>query len=294
VTDKRTSTKEKKSTVLARQDDGTVQITFTIPWAQIYKKREETVKELAKNVEVPGFRKGKAPLEKAEARLDKQFVLERALSQILPTLVADSIKEHKLKPAIYPKFELLHAHEDENWQVRATTAELPSFQLGDYGKVVKARKSEDIWTPEKGDPKAKSTEPSREQKENTAIKAISDHYNFTIPKILIEEEINSRLSSLLERIEKLGLSLESYLASLKKTAGELRADYRAQSERAIRLDIVLGAIAEKEEIKVSEEEIASFMNMAKASSQTVSDDQKSTIGSFLIKRKVLEKLTSLV
>jgi hypothetical protein len=35
---------------------------------------------------------------------------------------------------------------------------------------------------------------------------------------LIDEEVNSRLSKLLERIEKLGLTLESYLSSIGKTA----------------------------------------------------------------------------
>jgi len=37
-----------------------------------------------------------------------------------------------------------------------------------------------------------------------------------IPKLLIEEEVNTRLSQLLERIEKLGLDLEKYLQTIGK------------------------------------------------------------------------------
>lgn len=270
--------------VVAKKDDGTVQITFSIPWTKIAKEKEHTIKELASTVEVPGFRKGKAPLDKVEAKLDKQYVLEHTLSHILPGLFADSIKEHKLRPAIYPKFELLEAKENEAWQVRATTAELPKFNLGDYQKVIKksTKKTEE------------KSEETREQKENTAIAALVEHYKFTIPQILIDEEINSRLSSLLERIEKLGLSLESYLASVKKTAEELRAEYASSAQRAIRLDIVLGAIAQKETIKVTDEEVNAFIGAARASNQEISDNQKTTVSSFLIKRKVLEKLSSVL
>lgn len=289
---KKASTKPKDGVVVAKAADGAVQITFKVAWVEIEKKRREVVFELAKNVEVPGFRKGKAPLEKAEAKLDKQFVLNRTLSQILPQLFSTAIKEHKLRPAMYPKFELLHAHEGEDWEVRATTAELPEFELGDYEKVVKDAKKTEIWTPEKGD--FKKEELSREQKENIAINALAEHYKFGIPKILVEEEANSRLASLLERIEKLGLSLESYLASIKKTAERIREEYEAQAERAIRLDILLGRIAEKEKIRVEEGEISSFLGAAKASGQSISEDQKNTIASFLIKRKVLEKLADLV
>jgi FKBP-type peptidyl-prolyl cis-trans isomerase (trigger factor) len=296
---KKVKNTHKNTPSIARQDDGTVQINFVIPWNKIAKERQKTVKELALNVEVPGFRRGKAPINKAEEKLDKQYVLEHTLSHILPKLFADTVKEQKLRPAMYPKFELISAQEDKDWQVKATTAEFPEFQLGDYKKIVKDSKSTDIWTPDKGMPAEagdpnKHSEPTREQKENMAISALGEHYKFAIPKILIEEEVNSRLSSLLERIEKLGLSLESYLASVKKTAEELREEYGASAERAIRLDIVFGAIAEAESINVSAKEVDAFVNAARASSQSIPDDHKSTVSSFLIKRKVLEKLASMV
>lgn len=287
----------KKSTKIvppiARQSDGAVQITFTIAWSEIATEKEKTIKEMASEVEVPGFRKGKAPLEKVEARLDKQHVLEHTLGHILPKLFSNAIKEHRLRPAIYPKFELVSAEEGKDWQVVAKTAEIPEFSLGDYEKVIKDASKGEIWTPGKGDPD-KKVEPSREQKESAVIGAISQHYKFELPKMLIEEEVNSRLSSLLERIEKLGLSLESYLASVKKTAEQLRGDYEADAERAIRLDIVLGAIAEKEGVSVAEEETVGFINAAKASSQEISESQKGSIRSFLVKRKVLERLSSMV
>lgn len=273
---------------VARLDDGTLQITFLIPWKDIDHATEETVVELAKDVEVPGFRKGNAPIERARERLDKQYVTEHALSHILPKLFSDAIKENKLRPAMYPKFELLSAEEGKTWQVRANTAEIPEFKLGNYEEAIKKA----VINTKKTDKEKK--EFTREQKENIALNTLQALYTFKIPKILVEEEVNSRLSSLLERLEKLGLSLESYLASVNKTSEKLREEYSGQSEASIRMDIVLGAIAQKEGIKASEKEVTEFMAAANAASpQSISDSQKSAISSFLIKRKVLDKLASI-
>ena len=292
MTEKNNKT-NKKSFVVARQKDGSFQITFTIPWEKISEEKKKAVIEMAASVEVPGFRKGKAPLDKVEERLDSQFILEKALAKILPKMFSKAIDEEKLRPAMYPKFELIKAKEGEDWQVRAISAELPNFNLGDYKKFLTENSQTSIWTP--GSPKQeKKVELTTEQKESAVLKALDEKHNFEIPEILIEEEVNSRLSSLLSRIEKLGLSLESYLASIKKTAKELRREYSEEAKRAIKLDIILGAIAKKEDIKVSEEEVDDFVKMAKASNQKISNDQKSTIKSFLIKRKVIEKLASLL
>jgi FKBP-type peptidyl-prolyl cis-trans isomerase (trigger factor) len=283
---------KKDQVAVAKQSDGTVQITFTVPWKEIHDKRESTIKELAKTVEVPGFRTGKAPIAKAREKLDPQFVLEKALSYILPTMFSSAIKDNNIRPAIYPKFELISAEEEKDWQVRATTAEIPEFELGDYKKAIKDEKKSDIWTPEKGDPKAKE-ELTREQRENIVITALQKHFSFTIPQILIDEEVNSRLASLLERIEKLGMSLESYMASVKKDVEALRKEYSESAEQAIRLDIVLGRLAEKENIKVTDADIADFMRMANTGDPlTVGEEQKNTISAFLIKRKVLDTLAS--
>jgi FKBP-type peptidyl-prolyl cis-trans isomerase (trigger factor) len=276
---------------VAKLDDGTVQITFLIPWKDIDHATEETVEELAKKVEVPGFRKGKAPVERAREQLDKQYVTEHALSHILPRLFADSIKENKLRPAMYPKFELLSAEEGKTWQVRANTAEIPEFDLGNYEKAVKEAVDIEV---KKAAKDKNEKELSREQKENLALNTLQSLYTFKIPKILVEEEVNSRLSSLLERLEKLGLSLESYLASINKTSEKLREEYSGQAEASIRIDIVLGAIAQKENIKATEEEITDFISAANsANAQSIPESQRSAINSFLIKRKVLDKLASI-
>ncbi|MCH7641262.1 hypothetical protein IID22_03635, partial [Patescibacteria group bacterium] len=241
------------NSIIARSEDGTIQITFTIPWSDIERSRNEAIDALGKDIEIPGFRKGKAPKDKLLEKIPQNTLVEKTLVGILPKLFSDAVTKHNITPAIYPKFEVLKASENENWQVRAVTTEIPNINFGDYKKVVTGKgKAKKIWTPSSAASKdSKSAleeekEPSRQEKEQEVIKLLIANIKVDIPKILIEEEVNSRLSRLLQRIEKLGLTLESYLASVGKNAKQLRQEYEDQSINALRLDLILTGIAKKE------------------------------------------------
>lgn len=279
---------EPKWTV-AKSDDATVQITLTIPWENVEKPREEAIDELAKEVEVPGFRKGMAPRDKAVAKIPPPQLIEKTLGKILPKLISDIFDQEKLKPIIYPRFELLKALENQDWEVRAVTCEMPQITLGDYKKAITgALRAKNLWTPEKGKKDTKPKELTQTDREQIAIKTILETAKVTVPKILIEEEVNARLASLLERIEKLGLKLESYLASLGKTPETLRVEYEKQAEGAIALEFILGEIARIQGTKIDPKEV----DKAAQASQ-VPADQKGGIENMLLKRAVIQSLASL-
>lgn len=253
---------DKITSVIAREDNGNIQITFTIPFAEIKTAQDEVIKEFAKNTEIPGFRKGMAPLDKVAAKISQSTLIEHSLNHVLPKALADAITENKLQIAIYPKFELISAKENEAWQIRAITCELPKVDLGDYKKMVTgAVRASTLWTPDKGKPDEKK-EPTHEEKEQLVLKTILENIKINIPQILIEEEANNRLSALLERLEKLGLALEGYLASIGKKAEDLRADYAKQAKDAIALDLILSEIAKSENIKISDKDIETALAMS--------------------------------
>ena len=58
------------SSTVAKGGDGTIQINLTIPFETIKRTRLEAAGELSENVEVPGFRKGKAPIDKVLEKID--------------------------------------------------------------------------------------------------------------------------------------------------------------------------------------------------------------------------------
>lgn len=285
------------TSVVAKSDDGSIQITFTVPFEVVKLEREASLKEYASEMEIPGFRKGMAPIEKVKEKVPAESLIEHTLRHILPRALADAIVKHAIKPAVYPKFELVSAKDEEDWEVRAVTCELPEVELGDYKKTISgALRAKNLWTPDKA--KTKDVVLNKEEKEQEIIKSLLDTVKIKIPAVLIEEEVNARLASLLEKIEKLGLTLESYLASLGKTPEALRADYASQAKNTIVLDLALEKIATDQKITVDEvkidETIKSSSEDEKIRERLNTPEQRRLIGGILRRRSALDYLGSLV
>lgn len=273
----------KISSTIARGDDGNIQITFDIPFEIIKTNKALILEDLTKNTEVPGFRKGKAPVSEVEKKTSPENLIEKTLAKILPVALGQAITENKIKPAIYPKFELIKAPDSENWQVRAVTCEIPQFELGDYKKLITNNIKKNSST---------------EKKEQEVIKILLESIKIKLPKILIDEEVNSRLSQLLDRIEKLGLNLDNYLASVGKTPQSIRDEYIIQAQNTISLELILQKIAEDQKIKIEEKQIDEIIKVSgadpKAAEKLNTPEQRLFIASILRKKAALESLTTLV
>ena len=127
------------SSTTAKSQDGNIQITFKVPYSEIKKHRKEAIADLGKDLAVPGFRRGNAPIEKVEERLSNEEIVQATLNKILPKALTDVITKEKLRIATYPKFELISAKENEDWQVRVLTCEFPEVDLNDYKKAIEEK-----------------------------------------------------------------------------------------------------------------------------------------------------------
>jgi len=284
------------TSTLAKGQDGSIQITFVAPWTVIQSSKTKALEEIAKEIEIPGFRKGKAPSDKAKAHIAESTIIERALGKILPEALSLALKQYKLIPAIYPKFELLSTKDGEDWQIRALTCELPDVNLGGYkSKIQGEARVKNLWAPGKTDPKK---EPSLEEKEQLILRILLEQVKIDIPKLLIDEEVNSRLASLLERTEKLGLSLENYLTSIGKNPDSLRAEYELQARNTITLELILNKVAAEEGIKVKDDQIEKVISESaqtpQAKAKLDTPEQRRIIASFLSRRAALDSLVNIL
>ena len=276
----------KKST-LAKLDNGTIQVTFTLSWKDVSTVQNQVLEEEGQKVTIPGFRKGKAPLSKVKEKVSSQVVIEHTLNHFYSFIISEIINTHKVKPAIYPRLEILKAIDEEDWEIRATTCELPQFELGDYRKLVLDNvKQEKVQTP-------------KPQKEQAILKTLVENIKITIPALLVDEEVNQRLSELLARIEKLGLQLESYLTQIGKNPQTLREEYIAQAKSTISIELILGKIANTQGIKAEESEVDSAIKAASAGQVEVDKNlntpkQRNIIKNVLQRRTVLDSLVALI
>lgn len=291
---------EKDNITVAKTGDGTVQITFTIPQKDISSAKSDALKSLSESVNVPGFRPGKAPEAEVEKYVDEQKLLEKTLSSILPKLLSEAIKKHSLRPAIYPRFEVLSAEPDKDWQVRAITCELPVVDLGDYKtKITGQLRAKKIWVPGKESAKDKSvpTVEEKAQRETEVINALLENVKPVLPKVLLDEEVNARLSKLLERIEKLGLTLDNYLSSIGKNPQSIRSEYEAQAKEAISLDLILSKIAEVEKLEVDKNDVEQALKIGQSDPKLKEEgdtlERRTIIENILRRRKALDFLMNL-
>jgi trigger factor len=75
------------------------------------------------------------------------------------------------------------------------------------------------------------------------------------PESLVEAELRERLHDLGHRLEARRLSVEQFLQASGRDEAALVAELRADAARAVRLDLALRALADAEEIQVTEDEV---------------------------------------
>ncbi|MBI4066577.1 hypothetical protein HY411_02570 [Candidatus Gottesmanbacteria bacterium] len=284
------------TTAMERLPHGTITLTITIPWTKVAEVKEAIINNLIKEVELPGFRKGKAPRDVAEKKLDSGKVYEEVIQKLLPEAYSDTVKEHSLHPIVLPKIEIVEAKEGNDWIVRALTAEKPNVTLGDYKKAIrdaKATKHTKIWTPADAS-KAPKPEEEAQTKQMTLgelLDALLSVVTCDIPDILIENEVNRSLSDLIDQTKKLGLTVDQYLASTNRTTESIRKEYGESARRTLTLEIAIEAIADKENIFVADDDIDKAIKSAKTEEErTTLMKERYYLASVLRRQKTLDFL----
>ena len=76
-----------------------------------------------------------------------------------------------------------------------------------------------------------------------------------VPEVLVDSEVNERLHDLQHRLEAQKLGLGEYLQATGRTPDDLLAAVRVDAQRAVKADLALRALAEAEELGLSDEEL---------------------------------------
>ena len=285
-------------TIIAKQPDGTIQLTITISQEVVKKNYDQQVAEAVKEAKIPGFRKGKSPKKLVEEKIDKTKLYEAVMQALIPNAYLEAVKEHKINPVITPKIELLKAKEGEDWQIRATTCEAPKIDLKNYQQEIKKSLAPTkLWTPDKDKGKEeKEAGPSQEEKVQKVIEALLKLTQFSLPSILVEDELNRSLSSLINQANSLGMTIDQYAQSTGKTTTQLRQEYQSRVEEELRLLLILNEVVKQEKVTVADKEIDDLAKASgdeKLTKQLTDPLQKEYLRGILARRKVLDKLASL-
>ncbi len=115
-----------------------------------------------------------------------------------------------------------------------------------------------------------------------------------VPELLTNEEVNRRLTQLLEDIKKVGLTPEQYLTSKKIKEEELHAQYFKDSEDMYKIEFIIAKIADEEKLTVEPSELENIMGLAKTDEEkAIARRNMAWYETLLRKQKVIDFLNTL-
>jgi len=257
------------SATLSWQDESTFELTITIPLKEIKASYQKSLEEIAKQAQLSGFRPGKAPKELVEKQVGKETIYKKAIETIIPDAYQEALKKNNLRPILEPKITLVSAEEDKDWVFKASSCQMPKVELGNYKEEVhKAIPQAKIWTPEKGtkEPSEQDKEKEKQERFEQIIKKLIEVAKVGISPLLIDAESSKKLVSLIDQLQKAGLSIDQYASTKGMSVESLREEYRKQAEMELKLEFILQQIADEEGIKVEEKELNQIVENAKKQS----------------------------
>ncbi|MEG0569159.1 MAG: trigger factor [Erysipelotrichales bacterium] len=95
------------------------------------KAQEDELKKAAENVEIDGFRKGNAPLNKVKQHVNQFDVLSSAADTLLNDMFRKAIEDHDLWPVANPELNVSKMDEEE-LEVIFNIAIKPEFEVANY------------------------------------------------------------------------------------------------------------------------------------------------------------------
>jgi trigger factor len=106
---------------------------------------EAKIKELGRQVRVPGFRPGKAPRRVIENHLGRDYIYMEALQEQLPAWYTQAVVETEVRPIDRPEIHFDDPlDEEEGFKFSATVEVRPEAAIGDYKGVEVPRREVEI------------------------------------------------------------------------------------------------------------------------------------------------------
>lgn len=124
-----------------KKEKNTGELKFEIDQDTIKQGLDTAFNRVKKNLNVPGFRKGKVPRQIFNRMYGEEALYEDALNSVLPEAYQKAIDDTKVDPVDQPQINVESMEKGKPWAISATITVKPDVELGDYtGIAVKKQK----------------------------------------------------------------------------------------------------------------------------------------------------------
>ena len=112
-----------------------VKLTVEVPFDELAPSLDAAYQAIAKQVSIPGFRKGKVPSRIIDQRVGRAAVLEEAVNDMLPKAYEDALRENAIVPLGRPEVEVTEIADGQSLTFTAEVDVRPEFDLPDYSGI---------------------------------------------------------------------------------------------------------------------------------------------------------------
>ena len=112
-----------------------VKLTVEVPFDELAPSLDAAYQAIAKQVSIPGFRKGKVPSRIIDQRVGRAAVLEEAVNDVLPKAYEEALRENSVVPLGRPDVEVTEIADGQSLTFTAEVDTRPEFDLPDYSGI---------------------------------------------------------------------------------------------------------------------------------------------------------------
>jgi trigger factor len=107
-------------------------LTIEVPFEELKPSLDAAYQRIAKQVNVPGFRKGKVPPAVIDRQVGRGAVLDEAINDALPKLYVQALQDNDLQPLAQPEIDITKLEDNESLEFTAEVDVRPSIDVPSY------------------------------------------------------------------------------------------------------------------------------------------------------------------
>ncbi|MDT3698513.1 MAG: trigger factor [Thermincola sp.] len=117
---------------LEKIEKNVVALQVEVEDAKFNDAMNKAFKKVSQKINIPGFRKGKAPRGLIERHVGKEYLREEALEMVLPETYFEAVRETGIEPIDKPNIDMVDNEDGKPVVFKATVQVKPEVELGEY------------------------------------------------------------------------------------------------------------------------------------------------------------------
>src|SRR4051812_1361649 len=110
-------------------------LTIEVPFEELKPSLDAAYQQIAKQINVPGFRRGKVPPAVIDRQVGRGAVLDEAVNEVLPQKYIEALRDNDLEPLAQPEIEVTRFEDNEALEFTAEVDVKPAIELPSYDGI---------------------------------------------------------------------------------------------------------------------------------------------------------------